>query len=538
MEYTEELQESNEQFLDMIYNDMILIKGALIIVGCAALFFLFFALYKKIRRHWESTCYMLLCVSILFWIACSLVAFFYASPEQAVILNQLRFAGIIPIPALLCMHVRQQISYKEENPGAVILFFIVATFLILILVRSLFFPQIFYELPALADTDLYHLIFYVYAIIALIRAYLLCFSVFYQMPKRTRRSTHLMLVGISSIALLIAIYALLTSQFADYIPQSMLFEIIVPLGGPAAFIILLYPLYSALHIMPASDVIVTSREFVMGGLDTTVLVMTLKKQILDWNRNDWGTGFPLPKPLYREPFDIYRKRVLDLPSCRVSPHSEDIIIVLFGEKELHLLVRVHPAGTGKRTFGYVVEISDVTAVYTLLRYFEEIAYYDTLTGLHNRNAYFDYVERNVIEEKMPLVIFVGDVNYLKKLNDNHGHLVGDELLKTVADVIMKSMPHGAFVARAGGDEFIMIVPNGSEDIADRFVRNMIAACEGIDHEVFGSPSISWGYSIMYSTSQSYNEVFEKADKMMYEFKKLRHDNKSSGYVTGKLENRE
>jgi len=276
----------------------------------------------------------------------------------------------------------------------------------------------------------------------------------------------------------------------------------------------------------------------MGGLETTVLVLNLKKQILDWNRNDWETMFPLPKPLYKEPYEVYRDRILKLASCRVSPHSEDIIIILFGDKEMHLLLRLHKAGTSKRTYGYVLEIADVTQVYSLLRFFEEIAYYDTLTGLHNRNAYFDYIEKNAIADKMPLLIFVGDVNYLKKLNDNHGHLLGDELLRTVAEVVTKAMPPGSFIARTGGDEFVMLTPSGTDEIADKFVKDMISFSGEINHEVFGSPSISWGYAIMTSEDQSFNEIYEKADNMMYEYKKMRHENRGRGYATGKLEDME
>ena len=530
MEYTDDLRDTNTQFLSMIQDDAILSKAALAILCGIALFFLFFALYKRIRRHWSSFYFIMLCVTVIFWAGCTLLAMLSESAETAAMLNTLRTCGIIPLPALLCLHVRQQISYKEENPVVIVLFFLISSFLIFILCRSLFFPQLFAALPALADTEIYYYAFYVYAIITLIRSYLLCFNVFYQMPRRTRRSTRLMLIGITSVAILFSGAALLSGQILDAVRDSVLFEILVPLCAPILLVILLYALYSALHVMPASDVIVTSREFVMGGLDTTVLVMNLKKQILDWNRSDWGTGFPLPKPLYKEPFDIYRKRILDMPYCRVSPHSDDIFIVRFNDKEIHLLQRVHRAGTSKKIFGFVVEITEVTKVYNLLRFFEEIAYIDTLTGLHNRNAYFDYVNKVTVEEKMPLLIFVGDVNYLKRLNDNHGHLFGDELLKTVASVVIKAMPEEAFVARTGGDEFVMLVPGGSEDMAKQFMKSVIAQSEAIHHEVFGSPSISWGYAIMTSADQQYNDVFKIADAMMYEYKKMRNQTSFSALL--------
>ncbi|MCL1830397.1 MAG: GGDEF domain-containing protein, partial [Oscillospiraceae bacterium] len=165
-----------------------------------------------------------------------------------------------------------------------------------------------------------------------------------------------------------------------------------------------------------------------------------------------------------------------------------------------------------------------------LRNFEGIVLYDQLTQLHNRNAYIDVVNQIVKPENMPLVIFIGDVNRLKQINDSYGHQVGDELLVMVSNFIREVQPPGSFVARVGGDEFVLLIPGGSQELADQFVQDMIMRCSSVSHDVFGSPSISWGYSIMTSTDQSYNEVFSEADKIMYSYKRSRHAFRSSGLV--------
>jgi len=530
MEYTESARHISERVMGLLRDEVILSKAAFIFLCCACLFLLVTALIKRVQRRWESTYYVLLCASVFLWSGCSLVALLARAPETAETLNAVRNIGIIPIPALLCLHIKQQVSYKEQKKLTVGLAFVIPLFLAAVVVRDSLYPLRLVALPSSGMAEWNILIFYLYSVFAFIRAYLLCFDVLYQMPKRTRRSTRYMLVGVSAMAVLVCMDALWEGRLSVMVPGSDALDILLPLGAPAAFCFLLYTLYNALYVMPASDVIVTSRELVVGSIETTILVLNRKKSILDWNRKDWEAELPLPKPLYREPYEKYRKRLLELSGCRVSPLSDDIIILQKDEKEIHFLFRSREVGNSRRSFGSVLEITEISPLYTLLRYFEEIAYYDTLTGLHNRNAYLDRVKVIMDEKNMPLLIFVGDVNYLKIVNDTYGHILGDHLLNTVADIIKRTMPEGAFAARVGGDEFVLLIPGGDDDLAKRFVKDVITLCESSKHEVYGSPSISWGYAVMTSAEQSYNDAFEEADAMMYEYKKARHGFRSSGLM--------
>ena len=525
-------EQTKNQLWDLLYSWALLNKVALALLCSLCLLLFFYALYKAIKRRWSSVYFILLCVFILLWAGSSLLILFQLG--DAVLLNRLGIIGILPVPALLCLHIRQQVSYKDQRALFIVLLLVVPTFLIFVICRDLLFPRIFVVLPAVQDTLWYTALFYLYAIAALIRAYLLCFNVLYQMPRRTRRSTRYMLVSVTAIVLLLALVASwsdeLTARLALIIKSRETLEILLPVTTPVAFFIVLFPLYAAMREMPASEVIVTSRQFVVGCLSTAILVLSRTRRILDWNKTDWGQGYPLPKPVFKEHIDHYRKRILMGSTSRISPHDENIIIVEHEGVEKHFYLSSHEAGSKKRFFGYILEISEVTPLYTLLRQFETIAYYDHLTRLYNRNAYLECVNTIVSEENMPLLIFVGDVDRLKLLNDSHGHLLGDELLVTAANIIKSAMPINAFLARIGGDEFVMLVPHGSVELADAFVKNVITKCMNTRHEVFGSPSISWGYAIMTSAQQSYNEVFSQADAIMYQYKQARHEFRSSGLL--------
>jgi len=331
---------------------------------------------------------------------------------------------------------------------------------------------------------------------------------------------------------MIAFYASWNSIIADFLPHGAVVDLLLPLLTPLALAFIIYPLFDSMYIMPASDVIVTSREFIMRGLNTTVLVLNRRHQVLDWNRKDWDSGFPLPKPKYKEPYPLYLKRVLNQYSGRVSPHNSDIVIITKNGTETYFLLRSHEVGYKQRMFGYVVEISEVTPIYNKLRYFEEIAHVDTLTGLNNRNAYIDYTQQVIKEENMPLLILVGDLNELKLINDVYGHLHGDELIKTVSKIIDEAKPKDAFVARVGGDEFVILVPNGSVEVAEQFITKSNAMCGTAQDDKSSKPSVSWGFALMTSIEQSYNELFAEADKMMYEYKRSRIEFSSSGTLPG------
>jgi len=528
MELTDELVDWNRRIENMLLSGMMLSKIAYWFLTGMCVIFFSIALYKLLRRRWSSFFLILVCASTFIWSLLSLLALYSTMQNVTDFLNSLRYVGMIPLPALLTMHIHSQVSYKQLRPISVVFYLIAPTFFIFVILRELLFPQVLSMLPLNTEGPWYLFSFYFYAAIALIHSYLLCFNVFYQMPPRARRSTRSTFVSVITLTFLFALSAMWGVSFENFATRSIILDLLFPLAAPIALTIFIYPLFDSMYIMPASDVIVTSREFIMKGMNTTVLVLNRRHQILDWNRRDWNRGFPLPKPVYKEAYPAYLKRVLSQAAGKVSPFNTDIFIMNVNGAEEHFMIRAHEVGSKQKMLGSVVEIAEVTPIYQKLRYFEEIAHIDTLTGLHNRNAYIDRISQILQPENMPLLVLVGDLNKLKQINDIHGHLAGDELIKSAAKSIKDVKPENSFLARVGGDEFVLLVPNGTAELAEKFISASISACGVIEDESTYTPSISWGYSLMTSTDQSYNEVFAQADSMMYEYKKNRAQFSSSG----------
>jgi diguanylate cyclase (GGDEF)-like protein len=96
---------------------------------------------------------------------------------------------------------------------------------------------------------------------------------------------------------------------------------------------------------------------------------------------------------------------------------------------------------------------------------EYLSYHDQLTGLYNRRYMEDSLRRMDTERNYPLCIMIMDVNGLKMANDAFGHKMGDNLLITSADILKSVTRADDILCRAGGDEFMLILPNTGHDEA-------------------------------------------------------------------------
>ncbi|MDR0425396.1 MAG: diguanylate cyclase [Clostridiales Family XIII bacterium] len=477
------------------------------------------SIYKK-HRSWESFNFIILCVPVFLWSASLLLELYFKVEGAAYeIANVVEYASYAFIPGLICLHIWSQVSYKPITRFTMIRYFIVPFALTVDMILRIFEPGLRTFVFTEYSLTLEQLIGGAYIIIVIARCYLLCFNVFYQMPRHMRRSTHYMIIAITFIAASRGAYLLVSHNLA------LMMEI-------AAIVFALERFFSAFHIANSSNVIVTSREFVFSNLSTIVLTISLKGRILDWNkRADSGFG-PLPLPQYKQPIEKYRAMIISEGKGVVSPHDANIVTTTFDGIERHYQFVNHEIRHKGRLFGYLVEISEVTKLYSVLRYLEEIAMFDQLTDMYNRNAYMSVAPNMIEAANMPLAIIVGDVNDLKKMNDTLGHLCGDRLLITVASLVRGESPDGAFAARIGGDEIVLLIPRGGDDAAQRFMENVDSKCAAIHDKEFGSPSISWGYAIMDSEGDDYNEVFSRADAMMYARKQKMKEAAGAGNLSG------
>jgi len=152
------------------------------------------------------------------------------------------------------------------------------------------------------------------------------------------------------------------------------------------------------------------------------------------------------------------------------------------------------------------------------------AHYDTLTGLPNRSLFMDRLEQALIKAKRSgnkVALFFIDLDKFKHINDSYGHLVGDKVLKIVAERLSSLIREGDTLARLSGDEFTMIIEDISDgkqlaSLAQKLLEHMKEPMYVDEYQLYLSLSI--GISIYPDDASKALELLKYADTAMYKAK--------------------
>lgn len=150
-----------------------------------------------------------------------------------------------------------------------------------------------------------------------------------------------------------------------------------------------------------------------------------------------------------------------------------------------------------------------------------LAHTDPLTGLLNRRGFFAEAATQFVAKRAqgePLAVLLIDADHFKRINDAHGHGVGDQVLRQIGAAIQSELRASGFLARVGGEEFACLLPGVSlqlaSDIAERIraaVGAKILQCDALSLQV----SLSIGVSQVLEFEQRVDEALGRADHAMY-----------------------
>ncbi|WP_060507845.1 GGDEF domain-containing protein [Pseudomonas sp. NBRC 111124] len=148
---------------------------------------------------------------------------------------------------------------------------------------------------------------------------------------------------------------------------------------------------------------------------------------------------------------------------------------------------------------------------------------DPLTGLPNRAAWTEQVDREMLdwqENGGHLAMAIFDLDHFKRINDSYGHLAGDKVLKIVADQLRKRLRARDFIARFGGEEFVLLLPQTSPAAAAQVAEALRAAVEACPFHFKGERVVittSIGLSAFRSGERG-DQVLKRADAALYRAK--------------------
>jgi len=174
----------------------------------------------------------------------------------------------------------------------------------------------------------------------------------------------------------------------------------------------------------------------------------------------------------------------------------------------------------KALYSVVVDASDREAAYARI---EDLNIRDFLTGIYNRNYYERARKELDTDAFLPLSVIVADINGVRLINESYGAAAGDALIKETAGLLRGCMREGDVLARTGGDDFSILLPNTDRVTASAMLHKIAEACDArnaaLSDEAF-KISLSLGYGAKEGPDEPFGAAEQDADAFMRKRKLL------------------
>jgi diguanylate cyclase (GGDEF)-like protein len=210
------------------------------------------------------------------------------------------------------------------------------------------------------------------------------------------------------------------------------------------------------------------------------------------------------------------KKIFEIRDDDLIKPYLDVLPEMFRINNKYISVKYRTLNLNEK-FYIMLVLTDITSEILNKQKLEHLYYFDSLTDLHNRA----YVEKIIPiikkEKKYPVGVIFGDMNGLKFTNDVYGHEKGDQLLKTLSNILKQSCWCDEIIIRWAGDEFLVIVLNASIEILKMICSRIKSSCQNIRWDPVG-PNISLGYALQNSEEFDFGELFKLSEKEMYKNK--------------------
>lgn len=251
------------------------------------------------------------------------------------------------------------------------------------------------------------------------------------------------------------------------------------------------------------------------------IINSVAQTLTGWSRKDalgqpFERVFRLIDEYTREPCEDPIKKVLSSGKpMGLANHS--ILISKRGDEKPIADSAAPIRNSDGEVTGVVLVFRDVEEEKQRVEEIEYLSYHDQLTGLYNRRFSEEQLREWDNARNLPLSIVMADLNNLKLVNDTFGHAVGDQFLKKAAQIFKAVCRSNDMVARWGGDEFILLLPQTTAEETGLVVNRIERA---LQQETIQAISISMalGWCTKQKVDQDIHAVFRDAENHMYRAK--------------------
>ncbi|MBS1196847.1 MAG: diguanylate cyclase with sensor [Proteobacteria bacterium] len=292
--------------------------------------------------------------------------------------------------------------------------------------------------------------------------------------------------------------------------------------------------YRLLHILPiAGERILEDMRDAVIVLDSQDRIIHLNPALLSLLKEESMTG--LVGRLMHEALPDWLQGM-----NRLACGNPANLFLVDGERGKHFQVNSAPLfwKHQKNTIGRIVVLHDITTLTQTMQDKEKLidalkktqteleilATTDPLTGLYNRRYFFQSAQQEFnrsLRYQRPLSMLMADIDHFKRINDIFGHAVGDRVLAMVAEVMKRDVRHVDILARFGGEEFIILLPETEETaalcLAER-IRLEVANSEVMHQAQRITTTVSIGLASLESRADSLEALTKMADDALYQAK--------------------
>lgn len=223
-----------------------------------------------------------------------------------------------------------------------------------------------------------------------------------------------------------------------------------------------------------------------------------------------------------EMYDSFAEQLQDLWDGKLMQQREVVNYALSGET-LHIHMEFSILASHADDWGLVLlSLVNITARKKAEAYLEYLGKHDVLTRLRNRAFYMEELNRLARKGPWPLAMLAIDMDGLKIVNDEQGHVAGDAMLRRIGEVLSKAVDAPACAARIGGDEFMVLLPATDERGVLLMQERILSLLELNNQFYAGLPiQLSMG-SACCREGESIEAAVHRADQAMYLEKARRH----------------